>query len=74
MAFGKQPLDIALAGLNDGDDMLQKLRMVMAPLTPTQEMIEAGCAVTNLNPVEVRVLYEVMIRATLPELSEGILP
>jgi hypothetical protein len=48
-------------------DVLKDIELIMAPLRPTAEMIEIGCKVANLSPMQAQLVYEAMIRASIPD-------
>lgn len=48
-------------------DVLKDIELVLTPLNPTPQMIEAGCAALDISPMQARLVYEAMVRAGLPE-------
>lgn len=51
-------------------DILRDIDLVMAPLRPTEEMIGAGCLAGNITPMQARLIYEAMIRASIPNMAD----
>jgi hypothetical protein len=62
----KNALEKALNGL----DVLRDVELVLAPLRPTSEMIEAGCRTAGLTPMQAQLVYEAMVRASVPAFAE----
>lgn len=48
-------------------DVLRDVHLVLAPLRPTDEMIEAVCKAMKITPIQAQMVYEVMIRASIPD-------
>ncbi len=48
-------------------DVLRDVHLVLAPLRPTDEMIEAVCKAMKMTPIQAQMVYEVMIRASIPD-------
>lgn len=49
-----------------GIDMLHNIDLVIVPLRPRMDMIEAGCAISGVSKAQARMVYEAMLRASLP--------
>ncbi len=64
----RSAFDSALHGI----DILQDIDLVLAPVRPTAEMIDAACRTVRIGKMQAQLVYEAMIRESMPDgLEDG---
>ncbi len=66
MPAHKRYFDTALNAL----DVLKDIELILAPLRPTQDMIDAGRRIAGLTAIQAQLVYEAMVRASVPAFAE----